>query len=531
MKRMKIPVFISTALLAAAGLFLFSGCGAEPGLAEVSSVDQLLSAIGPNRTIQLAPGAYELSQASDYGQVSDSPYYTWREENGGYTLILRGVENLTIQGDKDCRITMVKPTPDILVVENSRGVTLENLSLSHAGEIDSQSSGGVRLENCEDVALRQVNLHRSGAYGLRIKLSGNVQVTDSSLYDCALVGVIAEGSRDILVENCRMYALGGTPQEGISAFYLWLTDNVTITGCTLSDSALESLLVSAPCDGTQMTDCAMENVRFSESAFRLYGSSLVFDGNSFSESKIRTWYAGSQGAVDLQGNVLTEAQLDALLAPGETGPDGERQSISVATVDEFLAAIGPNREIILEGELFDLSTAQGYGEDSGAYYYWDQIHDGPGLIISGAENLTIRSADGDPSGCTISATPRYADVLTFLHCDGLVLSGFTAGHTKEPGICAGGVLKFRDCDGIQIQRCGLFGCGILGIHALDCSGLDLVESEIYECSQGGLMLDSVTGVSIQGCIFRDLGGDRLMMTNCEEVTLDGEPLDGNAQIS
>ena len=531
MKRMKIPVWISAALLAAASLFLFSGCGAESGQTEVSSVDQLLSAIGPNRTIQLVPGEYELSQASDYGQVSDNPYYTWREENGGYTLILRGVENLTIQGAGDCRITMVKPTPDILVVENSRGVTLENLSLSHAGEIDSQSSGGVRLENCEDVALREVNLHRSGAYGLRIKLSGNVQVTDSSLYDCALVGVIAEGSRDILVENCRMYALGGTPQEGISAFYLWLTDNVTITGCTLSDSALESLLVSAPCDGTQMTDCAMENVRFSESAFRLYGSSLVFDGNSFSESQIRTWYAGSQGAVDLQGNVLTEAQLDALLAPGETGPDGERQSISVATVDEFLAAIGPNREIILEGELFDLSTAQGYGEDSGAYYYWEQIHDGPGLIISGAENLTIRSADGDPSGCTISATPRYADVLTFLHCDGLVLSGFTVGHTEEPGICAGGVLKFRDCDGIRIEQCGLFGCGILGIHALDCSELDLTESEIYECSQGGLMLDSVAGVSIQDCQFRDLGGDRLMLTNCEEVTLDGEPLDGNAQIS
>lgn len=531
MKRMKIPVWISAALLAAASLFLFSGCGAEPGQTEVSSVDQLLSAIGSNRTIQLAPGAYELSQASDYGQVSDNPYYTWREENGGYTLILRGVENLAIQGTEDCRITMVKPTPDVLVVENSRGVTLENLSLSHSGEIDSQSSGGIRLENCEDITLRQVNLHRCGAYGLRVILSGNVQMMDSSFYDCALVGVIGESSRDILVENCRMYALGGTPQEGISAFYLWLTDNVTITGCTLSDSALESLLVSAPCESTQMRDCAMENVRFSEGAFRVYGSSLVFDGNSFSESQIRTWYAGSQGAVDLQGNVLTEAQLDALLAPGETGPDGERQSISVATVDEFLAAIGPNREIILEGELFDLSSAQGYGEDAGAYYYWEQIHDGPGLIISGAENLTIRSADGDPSGCTISATPRYADVLTFLHCDGLVLSGFTAGHTKEPGICAGGVLKFRDCDGIQIQRCGLFGCGILGIQALDCSQLNLAESEIYECSQGGLMLDRVTGVSIEECTFRDLGGDRLMLTNCEEVTLDGEPLDGNAQIS
>ena len=530
MRKMKIPVFLQGIVWVSICIFLFAGCSEEPGTVQVSSVDELLSAIGSDRTIQLASGEYELSQASDYGQPSDNPHYTWREKNGGYSLILRGVENLTIQGDEDCRITMVKPTSDILVVENSKGITVENISLSHTGEVDSQSSGGILLENCEDVIFHGVNLHRCGAYGLRAKLSGNLQLTDSSLYDCVLSGLIAESSRNILVEGCRIYALGGAPREGISAIYLWMTDNVQIANCTLSACTLESLLVSYPCADVQMTDCVVENTRFSGSTLDLYGSGLVFDGNTFVDCQVRTWYADSQGAVDLQGTALTEAQLDALLHSEETGASEKVESISVTTVDEFLAAIGPNREIVLEGEMFDLRSAQGYGVDSGTFYYWEQAHDGPALVISGAENLTIRSSGGNPDGCTISAEPRYADVLTFLHCDGLVLSGFTAGHTQEPGICAGGVLCFRDCDDIWIEQCGLFGCGILGIRAMDCSSLNMKNSEIYECSEGGLMLISVSGVSIQDCQFRDLGGDRIMLTDCKEVVLDGEPLDGNAQI-
>lgn len=533
MRRTIVSYVTRVILPAAIWIFLLCGCAGEPGVVTVSTVDELLAAIGPNRTIQLAAGAYELSSASDYGEASDSLYYTWQASTEGYTLKLRGVENLTIQGSgEDCRITMVKPYPDVLILENSRGVTLENLSLSHAGEIDNQNSGGIRLENCEDVSLNHVNLHRCGAYGLRTSLTGNLQLTDSSFYDCALAGIVAEASRDVLVEGCRFYSIGGVPLEGVSAFYLRLTENVDITDCEVYDCALESLVLSVPCDTARMTNCSIRDIRFSGSALNLYGTGLVFDGNAFENCQIRSWYAESQGAVDAQGNSLTVADLNALLpAQEETQSEEEAfTSVTVSTVDEFLAAIGPNREIILEEKLYDLSTARGYGETSGEYYYWEWPHDGPALVISGAENLTIRSADGDTDSCTISAIPRYADVLTFVHCDNLLLSGFTAGHTVQPGICAGGVLKFRDCDNILVEQCGLFGCGILGIQASDCADLEVADSEIYECSEGGLMLERVSGVNIYGCTFRDLGGDRIMLLDCEDVTMDGAALDGNAQI-
>lgn len=58
----------------------------------------------------------------------------------------------------------------------------------------------------------------------------------------------------------------------------------------------------------------------------------------------------------------------------------------------------------------------------------------------------------------------------------------------------------------------------------------MADSEIYECSEGGLLLERVSGVNIQGCTFRDLGGDRIMLLDCEDVTMDGAALEGNAQI-
>ena len=64
-------------------------------------------------------------------------------------------------------------------------------------------------------------------------------------------------------------------------------------------------------------------------------------------------------------------------------------------MDELIAAIGPNKDIVLEGEFYDFSKATGYGTSSGDYYYWEDVHDGPGLVIRNVDNMTIRSNDGN----------------------------------------------------------------------------------------------------------------------------------------
>lgn len=124
----------------------------------------------------------------------------------------------------------------------------------------------------------------------------------------------------------------------------------------------------------------------------------------------------------------------------------------------------------------------------------------------------------------ISAVPRYADVLAFSACSNVTLSGFTAGHTIEPGSCAGGVIEFRDCDNMQVDNCGLYGCGILGVYAEYSKNIYVTNSDIYECSQGGIQMRATDNITISGNTFRDLGGEETSFISCTNINLDGQVL-------
>ena len=261
------------------------------------------------------------------------------------------------------------------------------------------------------------------------------------------------------------------------------------------------------------------------SAFGTFGNFVILDGNTFEDCLIPSWFENGCGAVDPEGNTITEDTLNGLDSE-KTVPDGPKTTVTVTSADEFLAAIGPNTEIVIDEETIDFSTAKDYGGGPKKYYRWEDIYDGPGLVITGVNNLTIRSKDGKTKNHTINAVPRYANVLTFVNCDNLVLSGFTAGHTKEPGVCAGGVLMFQNCTMVSVDNCGLFGCGILGVQAEGCTSITLRKCDIYECSNGGVSMSDTTGITIEKCTFRDLGGNNLMLSGCSDVTVDGEYLNG-----
>ena len=74
-------------------------------------------------------------------------------------------------------------------------------------------------------------------------------------------------------------------------------------------------------------------------------------------------------------SVVTPGETEAAQSPAaESAPfaveitpviTGQQNQVTVATADEFLAAIAPNTEITLNAELIDLSEASGYGETNG----------------------------------------------------------------------------------------------------------------------------------------------------------------------
>ena len=201
-----------------------------------------------------------------------------------------------------------------------------------------------------------------------------------------------------------------------------------------------------------------------------------------------------------------------------------QNQVTVTTVDEFLAAISPNTEIIVDAELLDLSTSKGYGEAKTDYYYWAEAYDGPELYITAVSNLTIRGAGEDHTVNVISSVPRYSNVLNFFNCSNIMVKGLTAGHTEEPGYCQGGVLFFLNCQDILVKNCGLFGCGTLGVKAESSKNIQIINNDIYDCTVGGVELNYCDDVNVDGNTFRDLGGEIFRVYKCKNITCNGEPV-------
>ena len=253
--------------------------------------------------------------------------------------------------------------------------------------------------------------------------------------------------------------------------------------------------------------------------------------------------APTQAATEATTQATTEATTQATTEP--TGASGEaftpvstgaQTTVHVSTVDELLAAIAPDTEIILDAEFYDLSTATGYGETNSTYYRWEEVFDGVQLTIQDVNNLTIRAEGDDIKAHTVSARPRYAHVLNFDNCSAITVEGFTAGHTFEPGSCAGGVIGFRGSQDILIRNCGLYGCGVVGVWAERSKNIQVAACDIYECSYGGIYMLGCRDVTFNGNTIRDLGeeydgtfhdGTPFMLHDTRNITIDGKKMDDN----
>ena len=506
----------------------------------VSNVDELLASIAPDTVIEIGSGSYKLSDASGYGQPSQNPYYSWAEMPDGFELNIRNVDNLTIRGSGKLATTLETDprSAGVLHFVNSSNVTLEDFTAGHTIALGECSSGVIYLQDSSAVEMHRLGVYGCGMVGLELLNCSDIAMHDSDIYDCSNMAARIDGSKNITISDSRIYRIGSEEYGGYVYFDINYTEDVTVENCEISDSTVMNF-VQMTAGTLQLTNNLFAGNRVQERAFNLTGGyvgelsdqdlpvKLVLDGNRFENNSVRRWFS-SGIVVDKAGSPITEEQMQVAYSPKTDIPSRAqaRLEVHVSTVDELITAIAPNTRIVLDAALYDLSTATGYGTASGTYYYWeDTLVDGPSLIIRDVDNLVIESNDGNVDSHTIVAVPRYADVLTFKGCSNVTLSGFTAGHTAgEPGSCSGGVLEFRDSDGLTVDNCGLFGCGILGVDAEYCTDIQVVNCDIYECSQGGVVFRDSKKILMENNTLRDLQGTDMSFYGCEDVTVDGETL-------
>ncbi len=536
---------------------------APEGPIEASNVDDFLAAIGPDREIILEEGTYYLNSAADYGN-SKSPYYTWEPVGLNDFALTLNASNLTIRGAGQGKTNLLTEprTADVLSLTGCRNVTLESMSLGHT--VEPQVCDGVvlALRNTAEVTLQDLDLYGCGTVGVMTYDSRDLNIQNCVIHDCSYQGVSLSRCQNVTVQNCAFRSLGkAEPLDTV--FMLLDCENATICNNTVTENYTGTVLTVNPAwwsealngNDVSFRSNIVSGNRISGSLFSVSRSEFILDNNLFDENESRNWYeTGSTHAVDLEGNevVFEEVPQETVpVTPGVAQPvtTGPQTTVHVSTADEFLKALGNDTCIVLDADLIDLSAASDYpaaekATAGPAYpantydgvtesYYWENNYDGPSLVIDGLHNLTIKAEGNDRAAHVISATPRYAQVLTFDNCSAITLDCFTAGHTKEPGQCMGGVILFQNCEDMLVENCGLFGCGIIGVQARSSRNLQVVNSEIYECSQSGISLTDTDTVAISGTLIRDIGDQWdpnapfYSFSSAANVTLDGAPLDSN----
>ena len=368
--------------------------------------------------------------------------------------------------------------------------------------------------------------------------SENVTIADCEIYECSLGAIQLSSNQNVTISGTEFHSFGGD-QPVQEIFGIWDNTGVTISGCSISDSYVQAVLLIQGGTDITLEKCRLDGVQISSSVYNLQTEDVVLKEMEYGDNELRNWYSSnSLTAVDAAGEPVVfedETQEQTAPAPAVAEPvsTGEQTEVHVKTADEFLKALAPDTCIILDSELIIFSDATGYGTETGEYYYWEDNFDGPSLVIRNLSNLTVMAEGEDRGAHTLSAIPRYANVLTFENCSAITLSGFTGGHTEEPGACMGGVFQLRNCEDVLVENCGMFGCGTMGVDAINTLNLQVINSEIYECSITGIQLDSCENVTIAGTLIRDISND--WMDECpyfelrgsKNVTVDGQPLDSN----
>lgn len=497
-----------------------------------STVDEFLAAIAPGANIILKDGDYNLTRASNYPQktweelaegrsVQGSDYYYWIPCYDGYSLSITGVNDLTIQAEDGANVQiMTAPRyADVLHFERCQGISLSNLTVGHTIEKGSCTGGVLDFESTDNVVVDGCSLYGCGTWGVYARDCQQMQVIGSKIYDCSEGAVQLGMCRDVQVDRCEIYEC-----EGYGGLLeVWQSEQVAFTNSHIYNNKGIPFLVQAydRSQGVYMGGLLVENNDFESGLYCSTQAPIIFSHCEINELNLEsTGFMGADWselvhftAVSPEGKVLSDDDVNfhsrkqvtwtaemEQPAPEAMQPDADGM-IHVSTVDEFLAAIGPDRTVYLEPGDYNLTTASNYGRRGGYYYSWREEVDGYSLTLNNITGLTIDGAGADK--VNVVTVPRYADVFLLQGCEDLALRNINVGHTVEEGACCGDVLEMEFCSRIQVSGCSLFGCGVYGVNAYSCDGLQVENTEIHHCSQGVAWLSGCTDVAFSNCDIHD----------------------------
>ncbi len=236
---------------------------AETAEYTVSTRDEFLEAIGPNRTIVIAEGEIMLLIGSPETHANHYVEYDRRIRGG--SLLITGVENLTLRGSGKLTTSLMAHHNDAFVVHfvECSGIRIENLVMGHVDDA-SCMNGVLGFTDCADMTVEDSDIFGCGLEGLTVIRTEGFTFTNSVIRDCSYGIMKVFGSSDMVFEdsafrdNMNLYGVSMESCSGI------LFRDCNFGGNTLDLPYSSALLDFSNCDDVTMQDCIIRNNTYEE---------------------------------------------------------------------------------------------------------------------------------------------------------------------------------------------------------------------------------------------------------------------------
>lgn len=162
-----------------------------------------------------------------------------------------------------------------------------------------------------------------------------------------------------------------------------------------------------------------------------------------------------------------------------------KEKVTVSNITELYKEIGSGKHIVLKAGTYNISDL--ISENLTTFNRDYLAINGESIQIDNMNNILLEGESG--ALVHICTEDSYAVPLEFSYCENITLKNLTIGHEVEPGYCTGSVVKFNSCNYVNINKCNLYGSGTYGIEAAYTNSVKVNETDIYECTYGGIDLN------------------------------------------
>jgi hypothetical protein len=247
----------------------------------VSNAKELLQAIGPDRTITLKSGDYQLKDAYDV----KSDYILFSSEYDGPELIVNNVANMTLTGEGTATILAEPRYAWVINFMACSKIKIKGIVFGHTEE--GYCTGGVLgFTTCSGFTISNCEMYGSGTEGLAFSESTNFTFNNCEIRKCTYDIMNVSSSSNISFTDCTFKDTGE-----FDLITIQTSSKVSFKKCMFRNNATSDFMpyffnIDEASKNISVEESMFKDntvVKFVNDKSRLTQKNNKFEGNAFKE--------------------------------------------------------------------------------------------------------------------------------------------------------------------------------------------------------------------------------------------------------